>query len=170
MSVQGIVGCKWLTTIHAGHTNVRNMVPLDVPCYICSSVWLVGALSAAKWDLVQLHDFSKHNLSHFMITGSCRIEQIYFRAKSKLILYICVLCLCVFSVLPWLDKLSDMHCTEHQKRRHDVTQCGCACFCYFGNCSCILCTWNQNLQCPPPSWPWSNNRAPQKSLNQIKVY
>ena len=90
--------------------------------------------------------------------------------KGKLILCICVLCLCVFSVLPWLDKLSDKHCTEHQKRRHDGTQCGCACFCYFGNCSCILCTWNQNLQYPPPSWPWSNNRAPQKSLNQIKVY
>ena len=78
MSIQGIIGSKCLTTVQTCHTYVGNVVSFNMPCHIGPSVRLVGTIRAAKCDLVQLRNFSKHNFPHFIITGAWKsyfIEQ-----------------------------------------------------------------------------------------------
>ena len=168
MSAKGIIGSKCLTTVQTCNTDIANVVSFHMPCHIGPSVWLVRTIRAAKCNLVQLHDFFKHNLPRLIVTGAWKVELMPLR--KCFILYICAPDWCAFLRLPWWDRLSDTSCTGHRRKTHGGILCGFSCFCHSESCNCILCTWNQTLQSPQSSWPWSNNRAPQMSLNQFRLF
>ena len=92
MSVEGIIGSKCLTTIQTCHTYVGNVVSFNMPRHVGPSVWLVGTICAAKCDLVQLQDFSKHNFPHFIKTGAWKshlIEQNIWRNAVSFNIFVC---------------------------------------------------------------------------------